>query len=425
MQTIQSPNAIEFGTAQDNGSGLTAKSHAAALRAKTRARSQRHHAKQERIGHSVDSTCTPVGPIFADWDDAFKVWHDCAPGRSKASARAAATPWNELRLIAMEEGVDATCGVTPDLVRKFVSRMVSRDLSAAVVNVRLSKIKSIFNMLAIFGVVNANPAKDVHSPRVSTFAKQKARRLAFYEPELTAFFSSPLFSERQLRAGPIIGEASYWIPILQFYTGARAEELAILTLSDVVMDPEFGWHFKLGSPACSDVDLVAARGNSAARHYGMEPYDGERVRRVPIAPQLFDLGFGRYMDWRREQGHQLLFPELVKDWSGRSTGALAKFFKRYKENILGFDSPVQVLRCLPWSMRVAMVRSNTSIDFVRSILGLAPEKSMTMLKFGYPELPLAALTEEFKRIEFLPIPVHPWMPGKGVYKHSAPSAATQ
>jgi integrase len=58
--------------------------------------------------------------------------------------------------------------------------------------------------------------------------------------EISAIFALPIFTagERPTRGK---GEASYWIPLLLLWTGARPEEVAQLMVQDVVRDPKGQW----------------------------------------------------------------------------------------------------------------------------------------------------------------------------------------
>ena len=85
-----------------------------------------------------------------------------------------------------------------------------------------------------------NPAVDTLGLKQNSFEKREMRRLPFDNADLSNIFSSPIFSQQQLRSQNQAGEGSYWIPIFMYYTGARTEEIAGLAIADVVNDPEHG-----------------------------------------------------------------------------------------------------------------------------------------------------------------------------------------
>lgn len=199
------------------------------------------------------------------WDDAFTTWRDYVPGRPKSTAIATQTPFLELKRLAAEHQIQCPEEVTPELMRKFVDLMAARGLKVVTLNERLAKLKSLFKVLKGKGVVSHNPATDTLGLKENSFKKRKSKRLPFDQADLTNIFSSCVFNEQQLRSHGQLGEASYWIPAMMYYTGARPEEIAGLALADVVQDPEFGWHFNLIDRPLADDDLFDDEGGDKSK----------------------------------------------------------------------------------------------------------------------------------------------------------------
>ena len=174
------------------------------------------------------------------WEKVFATWRDYVPGRKKATTIATQTAWLELKRLASAKGIEGPAGVTEELMREYVDNMALR-LQVVTLNERLAKIKSLFKVVKGKGVLPTNPAADTLGLKENSHEKRKKKRLPFDEADLKTIFSSDVFNECQLRSRGQSAEATYWIPILMFYTGARTEELAGLALADVVQDPEFGW----------------------------------------------------------------------------------------------------------------------------------------------------------------------------------------
>lgn len=76
----------------------------------------------------------------------------------------------------------------------------------------------------------------------SSAQRRRKRRLPFDVGDLQLIFGSAVYTEH-VRSSGQSGEASYWLPLLLFYTGARPEEVAGLAIADVVKDKVHGWHF--------------------------------------------------------------------------------------------------------------------------------------------------------------------------------------
>lgn len=364
------------------------------------------------------------------WGVVFGVWRDYVPGRNKGTTIATQTPWLELKRLAMSKGIVGPAGVTPELMREFVDQMAPR-LEVVTLNERLAKVKSLFKVVKAKGVLPTNPAADTLGLKESSYVKRKKKRLPFDEADLTNIFSSCVFNEQQLRSQGQSQEATYWIPILMYYTGARTEELAGLALADVVHDPQFGWYFNLIDRPSPDDDLFdddeedKPEGSDEAQAHWRLLKNGKSIRKVPVAQELIELGLLRFLDSLRAQGHLSLFPSLSHDWHAKLSGAFSKFFGRYKKHILGIDNPKKVLYSFRHTMKDAMTSANVSSKYLKRVLGHASGEGSVTDGYGILDVPLEVLMQEFKKIKFFPIPAHAWMPGKGFVKYPKPKKASK
>lgn len=374
------------------------------------------------------------------WDAAFVVWRDYVPGRPKSTAIATQTPYLELQRLAAEHGIQCPEAVTPELMRLFVDKMSVRRLAVVTLNERLAKVKALFKVLKGKGVMSHNPAADTLGLKENSYVKRRDKRQPFDQDDLTNIFSSCIFNEKQLRSRGQSKEGSYWIPILMYYTGARTEEIAGLALSDVVQDPKYGWYLNLIDRPSADDDLFddeesgiskaksqskptpkskPTQGDETQSHSRLLK-NGDSVRRVPVAPELIELGLLRYMDYVRGSGQLSLFPSLTHDWHEKLSGAFGKFFGHYKKDILRIDNPKKVLYSFRHTMKDAMTRANVSSIYLQRVLGHASGLGGVTDGYGNEDVPLDVLTAEFAKINFFPIPAKPWMPGKGYVKYPKP-----
>ena len=362
-----------------------------------------------------------------DWDAIFVAWRDYVKNRPKSTAIATQTPWRELQRFAAENGVAHPGGVTDELMRKFVTVMAARGLAVVTVNERLAKIKSLFKIAKGKGLLAVNPAADTLGLKQNSFEKREKRRLPFDNADLANIFTSPIFNEQQLRSQGQAGEASYWIPILMYYTGARTEEIAGLALADVVEDSQLGWYFNIIDRPSQDDDLFADEQAAQKRGGGADTQaqwrtlkNGASIRKVPVAAELINLGFFRFMDSVRANGDVSLFPSLTHDWHDKLSGAFSKFFGRYKIQILGINNPKKVLYSFRHTMKDAMTSARVESKYLQRILGHASGEGSITDGYGCADVPLEALVEEFRKVKFFPIGAHPWQPGKGRVKFSKP-----
>lgn len=122
--------------------------------------------------------------------------------------------------------------------------------------------------------------------------------------ELNAMFALPIFTrhERPTRGR---GEASYWLPLLLLWTGARPEELAQLMTSDVFQDPNDStgrWLLRI-----TDQGVHPVKGRRSLKTTKTE--SGRRT--FPIHPELLRLNFVAFVDHVRTSGQTALFPSLT------------------------------------------------------------------------------------------------------------------
>lgn len=165
--------------------------------------------------------------------------------------------------------------------------------------------------------MDRNPVLDVVGGAREKTARPDQAREAFTDDELLLIFGAEWF---QLGGGRVTarGEAHrkfrpfhYWIPLLAYYTGGRANELAQLYLSDIQDGeaPHISFQLDAGKPdklEADDADEWASPGDKS-----LKTVNSSRI--VPIHRRLLELGFLDYVAALREQGFLRLFPELRFD----------------------------------------------------------------------------------------------------------------
>ena len=363
------------------------------------------------------------------WDSIFAVWRDYVKNRPKSTTIATQTPWRELQKLAAANGVNHPGDVTAELMRTFVDEMATRGLAVVTLNERLAKIKSLFKVAKGKGALAVNPAIDTIGLKQNSFEKRKQRRLPFDKADLGRIFSSPIYNHQQLRSQGQSGEASYWIPILMYYTGARTEEIAGLALSDVVQDPVHGWYFNLIDRPSQDDDLFLDEEGAQEKRPNADGQTKEQwrnlkndksIRKVPMATELIDLGLFRFMDAMKAKGQTSLFPSLTHDWHDKLSGAFSKFFGRYKVHVLGISNPKKVLYSFRHTMKDAMTSAQVESKYLKRILGHASGEGSVTDGYGAADVPLQALMSEFRKVKFFPIAAQPWQPGKGPVRLKKP-----
>lgn len=137
-----------------------------------------------------------------------------------------------------------------------------------------------------------NPFKDHDLDRT----KRPRPPKGFSSAELAAIFALPLFTEGSRPLGGK-GHASYWLPLMLLFTGARPEEVAQLLVDDIYKDAKSGrWVLRITDE-------------------GVHPYKGQQslkteARTFPVPQPLIDLGLLRHRQSLDDAGQLALFPKL-------------------------------------------------------------------------------------------------------------------
>jgi integrase len=266
-------------------------------------------------------------------------------------------------------------------------------------------------------MLQENPAERTLGIKVPSHMKGREKRKPFSPAELQTIFGSPIYTQ-QLRSRGQSGEATYWIPVLMLYTGARPEELAGLRVEDVMHESTVGWYLNVTDlPGPEDTDLFEPPQKGAtgsAEHAGEERRHLKNVasrRQIPLASELERLGLLRYVEWVKQQGSSSLFPTLTPDTHGKLSGAHSKFFGRLKRR-LGINSPYKTLYSLRHNMKDFLEAANVPTRYLKRLLGHTTGDGTVTDGYG-SGLPLEQLADHFSKVTFPGIPAQPWMPGKG------------
>jgi integrase len=107
----------------------------------------------------------------------------------------------------------------------------------------------------------------------------------------------------------------YWLPLIALYTGARINELAQLSLSDLCLGSDGLWSIRIAE--LDDLEEKKKRKNAYSR------------RLVPVHPKLEDLGLIRWRHALAKRGYRRLFPELKHDAIKGYGKAPTKWFSAY------------------------------------------------------------------------------------------------
>jgi integrase len=248
-------------------------------------------------------------------------------------------------------------------------------------------VKTIFAYADKNELLDQNPFAKVTLDRPKR-AIETARQ-EWDHDQLRALFGSPVYaSHKRPRGGA--REASYWLPVLSLFHGARLGELCQLSLSDVVT--KNGILSLSISPSWDDEHGQDKSTKTVAS-----------VRLVPLHRECIRLGFSEYVNGLRKQGKAKLFPAIKPDTKGRISGLWSKWFGRYRTEI-GITTRYPDFHSFRHNWKSAARSADLPEDFHDQISG-HDNKSVGR---GYGKYPVERLKQSVDLIEYpVVIPVWP------------------
>ncbi|MEO9129919.1 MAG: DUF6538 domain-containing protein [Sphingomonas sp.] len=208
-------------------------------------------------------------------------------------------------------------------VLAFKAKLVSEGQTPANIRMKLSRLRTLLNWAAENDYARDNPAKGIN---ILDPEALKNKRREFDLASLNAVFDSPVYRQD---ARPTMGrgEASYWLPLLALFTGARLEELGQLRPSDVV---------QIAYPDADGVERKAwVVSITEDDEDGLSIKNAASERVVPVQSELERLGFLRLVADAKAEGQERLFAGLKANVYGRVTAKWGEWFSLYKRAACG------------------------------------------------------------------------------------------
>jgi integrase len=241
----------------------------------------------------------------------------------------------------------------PQLVEYSRAHPEAPRIKAATVNKWLNCLGAVLNWSRKNGII---PDEMPWSDPVS--GMRLAETPSNWQPweleELKALFGSPIYltGERPLGGK---GEASFRLPLLAIFTGARLNELAPMCAEDVKTDAETGVRF-----------MTVIEDEEEGRSVKTE----RSVRAIPIHSELVRIGFLDFLEHVRKNSGQSarLFPKLTPGPKGGFGEAFSKWFGRYKRK-LGITNSSSVFHSFRHGFKDALRAASVNEDINDAITG--------------------------------------------------------
>lgn len=206
----------------------------------------------------------------------------------------------------------------------FKDGLVAKGVTPANLKTKLSRARTLVNYGYDNDLVGVRIMDGLRAPK-----SKVGGRKPYSDEALEKLFSGPVHTQgwRPIQGR---GEASYWLPLIAVYSGARLEEIAGLRVSDVLPlalsqgdSSDKGWFFRIELKPESNRRLKTDQ--------------SERV--TPIHPELIRLGIIEYAKYLSSSGELYLFPRLTPQVSGKRANKWGEWFGKYRKEICGVDDP--------------------------------------------------------------------------------------
>ena len=256
-------------------------------------------------------------------------------------------------------------------------------LSAATVKKLGHALSAVLGLAVDDGLLEHNPAHGAKYTETAVNPLAEPERL--YTPtELAILFGSPLFAGRTQHAR--FGEAHYWVPLMLYYTGARAEEICQLYVADLIQQDGV-WFFR----------VAELREDQSVKNRSSN-------RDIPVHPHLLALGLLDYVRTLPADGRlfPLLQPSGPKQNYHVRLGVWWQRYLREKLNIVRVDiQPFHSFRhTFITLLRTAEVRE----DVQNAITGHSQHGDRTATGRNYGAYTLSQKLAAVEAIPLAPIP---------------------
>jgi integrase len=273
----------------------------------------------------------------------------------------------------------------------------SEQLSLTTKSNYITRLKTFLDWLANCDYARPQLSKPLLRTIKKSTTKAHEARNKYSDADLKKLFNSPDYTQG-LHDEPF----KYWVPLIGLFTGARENEICQLLTTDVRKDERTGiWVFDFN-------ERDAEKTKKSVKNAGHQ-------RLVPVHAQLQKLGFLDFVEERRKQKAERLFPELTYGESGKYADRAQKWFNRTYRARCGITTPNTSFHSLRHThihflQRQVGLRSNEFAEYVghRAVGNESDErytKPLDLKEFDTRQRKLRFASIEFDRIR-------PWRSAK-------------
>ncbi len=251
------------------------------------------------------------------------------------------------------------------------------------INKKLTKLSAFGNWGVKQGLISANPFRDMKLEVKKSRTQRQPFTLAelkkILKPELyldnTINYSHPIYKS----GGVKNGLPYYWVFILGIFSGLRTNEMAQMRLEDIKKESNI-WFLHVEESEQTRVKTLNA------------------IRKVPVHPQLIDLGFIDYVSDLRQRKKDRVFWELTKTRDGYAKHLSRHFNEKYLRAVGVWERTVKVLYCTRHTFINALYQNKVDENVIKALVG--HEKEFTMKHYGGEPFSPDRLLQEISKVTY-------------------------
>lgn len=256
----------------------------------------------------------------------------------------------------------------------------TNSISNATVKKRMGFLKTIFSKSFRNHLLKINPF-DIEFVKVKKNGKPRS---PFDTEDLVKIFTSPVFSSGQRGLG-CGGEASVWIPILAYATGAREDEICQLRVANLKIESGI-YYLEITEEDEEGKDVSKLKTVNA-------------VRKVPLHKDVINAGF---IEFVRTQKQTYIFNDLsLRDGSIKRNINWGKWFMRYLRNTVQITNRKKVFHSFRHTFVDLCRNHGVTEEKRRALVGHAQEGVDGDYGNGFDVI---TLNDEIQKIKF-PVPI--------------------
>jgi integrase len=254
------------------------------------------------------------------------------------------------------------------------------------INKRLTKLSVFGNWCVRQGYLTGSPFKDMKLSVKKTitgripFSVKELRTILAPETyrKWTVEFKHP-HAPSHKEGGAKNQMSYYWIFLLGILSGMRTNEMCQLRLSDLKKEKGI-WFIHVEESEDTKVKTI----NS--------------IRKIPVHPQLLELGFMQYVGNMKRKKKDRVFWELTKTRDGYSKQVSRHYNERFLPALGVWKKNVKVLYCTRHTFINCLYQKNADENIIKSLVG--HEKEFTMKHYGGDPFTPERLLKEISKVSY-------------------------